>query len=56
MICSNKRISILKHILLKKIEWLKQVKQGQEDANDPQAIIDIFSVKGPLRKWIGLTT
>ena len=39
----------------KKKEWLRIVRQGREDVNDPKMIIDTFSVKGPLRKWIGLS-
>ena len=42
------------HSLDKKKEWLKTVRQGREASQDPDAIIDVFSVQGPLRKWIGL--
>ena len=43
------------HTLDQKKEWLKTVKKAREDINDPNLIIDIFSVEGPLRKWIGLS-
>ena len=38
-----------------KIKWLKVVRQGRENCQDPNSIIDAFSVQGPLRKWIGLS-
>ena len=33
----------------------KEVKQVQESSNDPITPIDVFSVKGKLREWVGLS-
>ena len=38
-----------------KISWFLTVRKAREHYQDPDSIIDAFSVKGPLRKWIGLS-
>ena len=38
-----------------KIEWFRTIRKAREDQDDSDSIIDIFSVQGPLRKWVGLS-
>ena len=38
-----------------KITWFQTIRRAREDINDPNSIINVFSVEGPLRKWIGLS-
>ena len=35
-------------------DWLRTIRLGREQHNDPKTPIDRFSVEGPLRQWIGI--
>ena len=37
-----------------KKQWFKQIRMEREKINDTRGLTDRFSVKGPLRTWIGL--
>ena len=43
------------YTLEEKMTWFQTICWVREDINDPNSIIDVFSVEGPLRKWIGLS-
>ena len=51
----DKDITTDTRTLDEKILWFQTVRRARENYNDPNDIIDMFSVEGPLRNWIGIS-